>query len=54
VLCSSLSAYDWSSILSKKSSDAAFDSMNFAITQARDLRIFSGNIKKHKYPFSFY
>jgi hypothetical protein len=41
---------DWSSLYSEISVSAAVGRLNFAVTQAIDLAVPSGHIKKHKYP----
>jgi hypothetical protein len=40
-------------LYSETSVDAAIDRLNFAVTQAIDLAVPSGHIKKHKYPDRF-
>jgi hypothetical protein len=49
VLYNALSNYDWSSLYNETSVDAAIDRLNVAVTQAIDLAVPSGHIKKHKY-----
>jgi hypothetical protein len=49
VLCSALSKYDWFSLYNETSVAAAVDRLNAAVTQAIDLAVLSGHIKKHKY-----
>jgi hypothetical protein len=48
-----LSSCGWSSLQNETSVDAAVDRLNVAVTQAIDLAIPSGYIKKHKYPAWF-
>jgi hypothetical protein len=45
-----LAIYDWSSLYNETSVDAAVYILNVAVTQAIDLAVPSGHIKKHKYP----
>jgi hypothetical protein len=47
------SKYDWSSLYNETSVDAVVDRLNVAVTQAIDLAIPCGYIKKYKYPVWF-
>jgi hypothetical protein len=47
VLYDALAAYIWSSLHNETSADAAVDRLNIAVTQAIDLAVPSGYIKKH-------
>jgi hypothetical protein len=53
VLYKALSTYDWSLLYNETSVDAAVDRLNYAVTQAIDLAVPYGYIKKHKYPAWF-
>jgi hypothetical protein len=53
VLYNALSTYDWSSLYSGTSVEAAVDRLNVAVTQAIDLAVPSGYIERHKYPAWF-
>jgi hypothetical protein len=50
LLYNAVSNYDRSSLYNETSVDAAVDRLNVAATQAIDLAVPSGQIKKHKYP----
>jgi hypothetical protein len=50
VLYNALYNCEWSSLYNETSVDAAVDRLNFSVTQAIDLAVPSGHIKKHKYP----
>jgi hypothetical protein len=54
MLYNALSNYDWSSLYNKTSADAAVGRLNVAVTQAIDLTVPSGHIKKHTYPTRFF
>jgi hypothetical protein len=53
VLYIAVSTYDWSSLYNETSVDAAVYRLNVAVTQAIDLAVPSGYIRKHKYPSWF-
>jgi hypothetical protein len=53
VLYNALSICDWSSLHNERSLDAAVDRLNVAVTQATDLAVPCGYIKKHKYTAYF-
>jgi hypothetical protein len=53
VLYNALSTYDRSSPYNETSVDVAVNRLNVAVTQAIDLAVPSGYIKKHKYPACF-